>query len=160
MTTATPPFVIGIDPGLSGALAVVDQRHQLVAVYDMPLGNGAVSAQQLVALAPWASPDYGPAVIEDVHAMPKQGVSSSFGFGRSKGVVEGVMATAGRPLVYVAPSTWKRRMGLSRDKGASRQRAVELWPAMADAFRLVKHDGRAEAALIALWYLQHVGPIR
>jgi hypothetical protein len=68
-------------------------------------------------------------------------------------VVEGVFAMARRPLVYVAPSTWKRHLGLSKDKGASRQRAVELWPDRADLFKLAKHDGRAEAALIARWYL-------
>lgn len=153
-----PPYVIGVDPGLTGAIAIVDQAHQLVAVYDMPVGDGAVSAHQLAVLGNWDDPRYGPAVIEDVHSMPKQGVSSSFGFGRSKGVVEGVMAMARRPLVYVSPSVWKRRMGLSKDKGASRQRAVELWPEWAASFKLVKHDGRAEAALIALWYLQNAAP--
>ena len=85
--------------------------------------------------------------------MPKQGVTSSFNFGRSKGVVEGVFAAAGRPIVYVSPGVWKRALGLSKDKGASRRRAIELWPDHTDKFRRAKDDGRAEAALIALWYV-------
>jgi crossover junction endodeoxyribonuclease RuvC len=150
---STTTLTVGVDPGMTGAIAILDP-YGLVAVYDMPCGNGAVSAQQVAALADWAdSTVFGTVVIEDVHSMPKQGVASSFGFGRSKGVVEGVFAMARRPLVYVAPSTWKRHLGLSKDKGASRQRAVELWPDRADLFKLAKHDGRAEAALIARWYL-------
>lgn len=146
---------IGVDPGMKGAIAVLDDFGKLVVVHDMPCTDKGVSAQLLAHLEDWRDTDfYGVVVIEDVHSMPKQGVASSFGFGRSKGVVEGVFAGALRPLVYVAPSTWKRHLALTKDKGACRQRAVELWPDHAERFKLIKHDGRAEAALIALWFLR------
>lgn len=146
-------FTIGVDPGMTGAIAVLDRDGQVVAIHDMPIAGGAVSAQLVADLADWRdSTTYGTAVIEDVHSMPKQGVASSFGFGRSKGVVEGVMASARRPIVYVSPSVWKRGLGLTKDKSDCRQRAVETWPDRADLFKRKKDDGRAEAALIALWF--------
>jgi hypothetical protein len=148
-------ITVGVDPGLSGAIALVESDGTLVDAYDMPIVGGQVSAHLLAGLEPWNHPDqpFGTVVIEDVHAMPKQGVTSSFNFGRSKGVVEGVFAGAGRPIEYVAPATWKRALHLSKDKGASRRRAIELWPDHSDKFKRVKDDGRAEAALIALWYV-------
>ena len=151
-------ITIGVDPGLSGAIALV-RDGELVVVHDMPVLGGQVSAQLLADLEDWSATDLGTVVIEDVHAMPKQGVSSSFGFGRSKGVVEGVFAGARRPLTYVSPATWKRDLRLTKDKGSSRRRAVELWPGKADLFKRVKDDGRAEAALIAWWFVQRRGPV-
>lgn len=69
------------------------------------------------------------------------------------GIAEGVVAGAGWPLTYVSPAKWKRDLRLSADKGASRRRAIELWPSWAELFARVKDDGRAEAALIAHWWL-------
>lgn len=146
-------IVIGVDPGLFGAIALVDSYGVLLDVEDMPVLNGNVSVQLLHDIDDWTH--CSPVVIEDVHSMPKQGVASSFKFGRSKGVIEGYFAALGMPLRYVAPSVWKRDLKLSRDKGASRQRAVELWPSKAGLFKRVKDDGRAEAALIAWWWVHH-----
>jgi hypothetical protein len=149
-------LTVGVDPGLSGAIAYVSPSGDLVDVADMPVVGGQVSAHLLATLDAWESCPgccFGTVVIEDVHAMPKQGVTSSFNFGRSKGVVEGVFAGAGRPIEYVSPATWKRALHLSKDKGASRRRAIELWPDHSDKFKRAKDDGRAEAALIALWYV-------
>lgn len=147
-------ITIGVDPGLNGAIALINEHGYLIDVYDMPVAGAAVSAQLLADAENWADhTTYGTVVLEDVHAMPKQGVTSSFGFGRSKGVVEGVFAGARRPIVYVSPSTWKRDLRLGKDKGVCRQRAVELWPTKAALFARVKDDGRAEAALIAHWHL-------
>ena len=154
-------ITIGVDPGKTGAIALVDSYGVLITVHDMPLAGGIVSATLVAQLEDWHLDEdglfggFGPAVIEDVHSMPKQGVASSFGFGRSKGVVEGVFAGAGRPLVYVAPSKWKKDLALSADKDGARRRAIELWPAKAQLFARVKDDGRAEAALIAYWHLCH-----
>ncbi len=145
-------ITVGVDPGLSGAIALVDSYGVLVDVYDMPVLNRNVSPQLLHDLDAWD--ECGPVVIEDVHSMPKQGVASSFKFGRSKGVVEGYFAALAMPIRYVAPSVWKRDLKLSKDKGASRERAVELWPGKASLFARVKDDGRAEAALIAYWWQQ------
>ena len=156
-------ITIGVDPGLSGAIALVDSYGVLVEVHDMPVLAKDVSPQLLRQMfdneihTGHALDDetYGCVIIEDVHSMPKQGVASSFKFGRSKGVIEGFFAGAGLPIRYVSPSRWKRDLGLTADKGTSRQRALELWPAHARAFARVKDDGRAEAALIALWFIRH-----
>lgn len=154
-------LVIGVDPGKSGAFAVL-LGGALVAIHDMPVAGNIVSPALLDELVhnhvdPMADPPYGVAVIEDVHAMPKQGVSSSFSFGRSLGVIEGVLAGNGFGLRYVSPAKWKKALGLSADKGASRRRACELWPHRAAWFARVKDDGRAEAALIAHWWIQQQG---
>lgn len=146
-------LTIGVDPGLTGAIALIDNDGQLLTIYDMPALAGDVSAQLVAGLDDWHLDDFGTVVIEDVHSMPKQGVASSFKFGRSKGVVEGVFAGARRPVRYVSPAKWKNDLRLTKDKGSCRQRAVELWPAKADLFKRVKDDGRAEAALIAYWWI-------
>ena len=89
-------------------------------------------------------------VVENVHSMPKQGVASSFKFGRSLGAIEGVIGALSYPHVKMTPQAWKKEMSLiGKDKTASRALAKELWPNQAEHFQLVKHDGRADAALIA-----------
>lgn len=153
-------LVIGVDPGKSGAIAILDRQGRLYDVHDMPVVGPIISPVLLGELVhnwidPFSLPPYGTAVIEDVHAMPKQGVSSVFSFGRSLGVAEGVMAGEGLAIAYVSPARWKRGMGLSADKGVSRRRAIEQWPHMGKAFARVKDDGRAEAALIALWWIRN-----
>lgn len=138
---------------MTGAIALIDGHDlALIDAYDMPVVNGLVSPFLLHELEDWRT-GFGTVVLEDVHAMPKQGVTSSFGFGRTKGVIEGVFAANGRPITYVSPAKWKRALGLTKDKGASRRRAIELWPDKAALFARVKDDGRAEAALIAYWWL-------
>lgn len=146
-------YVLGVDPGLSGALALLDPDGRLMWVQDMPAVGGVVSGVVVADIVGGEGHDsYRQAVIEDVHAMPGQGVSSTFRFGRSLGVVEGVITANRWPVAYVTPSKWKKALGLSADKGASRRRAMELWPHAADMFVRVKDDGRAEAALIAHWW--------
>ena len=158
--TRTPSMIVGCDPGKSGALARLDHAGRLVDVADMPVVGTIISAHLLDEIVhnwidPLADAPYGTAVIEDVHARPGQGVSSMFSFGRSLGVAEGVLAGNGLSLRYVSPAKWKKALGLSSDKGASRRRAIELWPEHAKAFERVKDDGRAEAALLAWWWWKH-----
>lgn len=152
-------MIIGVDPGKSGALARLDDAGRLLEVADMPVVGPIISAHLLDEIVNRWSFDSpaATAVIEDVHAMPKQGVSSVFSFGRSLGVAEGVLAGNGLSLRYVSPAKWKRALGLGNDKGVSRRRAIELWPEHAKAFARVKDDGRAEAALIAYWHVKHGG---
>ena len=116
-------LVLGVDPGKTGAVALlVDGR--LVGAADMPVAGKIVSGHLLYQtvrgllrhpLAPVVPAAYA-AVIEDVHAMPSQGVTSMFSFGRSLGVVEGVLAGNGWPVHYVAPTRWKKALGLSRSE--------------------------------------------
>jgi crossover junction endodeoxyribonuclease RuvC len=83
--------------------------------------------------------------------MPGQGVTSMFNFGRSYGDVRGVIGAMEVPLHFVTPQKWKKHFGLSSDKEQSRLRAIRMFPAVADSFKRKKDDGRAEAALIALY---------
>lgn len=141
-------IVVGIDPGLTGAAAkLVD--GELIDVFDMPNYDGRVDARELsLRLREWGTPYM--VVIEDVHSMPGQGVSSTFKFGRSVGAIEGVIGALSYPHTRLTPQRWKQKMGLvGKDKDASRGMARELWPIYADQFARKKDDGRADAALIA-----------
>jgi crossover junction endodeoxyribonuclease RuvC len=91
------------------------------------------------------------ALIEKVHAMPGQGVSSMFSFGRAAGIVEGVLAGLSVPFELIPPATWIKSMRTFGGKDGSRQRAQELFPDYAHLFARKKDDGRAEAALLACY---------
>lgn len=149
--------VVGIDPGLSGAIACVSD--DTVIVWDTPTfevvkgkkKRRQINATMFASILAEASPDH--VVIEQVNAMPGQGVSSMFNFGRSLGVAEGVVGAMRIPLTMVTPQKWKKALSLSQDKGESRRRASLLFPGNAEDFSRVKDDGRAEAALMAYWHL-------
>jgi crossover junction endodeoxyribonuclease RuvC len=148
----TPLVTLGVDPGLSGALALCIDGD-LFDVTDMPAidkrVNGTLIADWLDDLAPHLT---AIAAIEQVASRPGQGVASSFRFGHSAGVAEGVLTALRIPIRMVTPPTWKKHHRLiGADKDASRARACELWPTWAQSFKRVKDDGRAEAALIARW---------
>lgn len=152
-------ITIGVDPGKTGALALLDSYGVLVDVYDMPVADGRVSTALLRDLEAWDEDTFGAVVIEDVHAMPGQGVTSMFSFGRSLGAIEGFFAGRGKRTVYVAPHRWKKDLAVGKDKDAARGRAIELWPTKAQLFARKKDNGRAEAALIAHWH-QQFGEVR
>jgi crossover junction endodeoxyribonuclease RuvC len=153
-------YVIGIDPGISGAIAVFDWATQsLVEVVDMPtleVDSGKTKKRHIsaVSLANYLTLfSNAHVVIEKVGAMPGQGVSSMFNFGRSAGIIEGVVAAMQFPSTYVTPAIWTKAVGRAAGKDASRMRAMELFPAQAGCFKRAKDDGRADAALIAYWYI-------
>lgn len=153
--------VIGIDPGVSGAIAVVHTKA--VACFDMPTievrGKRHVSAAGIRKILQHAVDDsplgIEAVVLEHVQGVQGTGATSAFSFGRSFGLVEGVVAAMELPLVLVRPQLWTKALCVSRDKGAHRQAAVNLWPKQADAFARVKDDGRADAALLCHWYMRH-----
>jgi crossover junction endodeoxyribonuclease RuvC len=92
---------------------------------------------------------------ERVSAMAGQGVTSVFSFGRSFGMIEGILAAFKMPVTFVPPATWVKAIGRGQGKDASRARAMELFPSDQDQFKRVKDDGRADAALIAYWGSRH-----
>ena len=158
--TVSSGIVLGIDPGAHGAIARLDVVHGLFTVDDMPtalvkVGKGnktRIMVSLLAQLIRYDRPDH--AYIEAVSARPGQGVTSVFAFGQVLGQIEGVLAALGVPVTYVQPRAWKKAFSLSADKGTSRARAMQLWPAQAALFARVKDDGRAEAALIGLYGLR------
>jgi crossover junction endodeoxyribonuclease RuvC len=149
--------VLGVDPGASGALAVLS-GGRLVLVLDMPTVSvkrgtrfvNQVDAALLAAAVRDALP-LDAAAVEQVGAMPGQGVSSMFAFGRAAGVLEGVLAALNVPFTRVPPQEWQRRTKTQGGKDGARARALQLFPEKAELFARKKDDGRADAALIARW---------
>lgn len=154
-------MILGIDPGASGALALLridaQGRETVDHVFDMPTHSVAVNGKtkrrlDLYQLARWVDlhcSGIEMAVIEDVHSMPGQGVVSVFSFGFAAGAVQQVVACNAIPTLLVSPAKWKQRLGLSADKDGSRRLASMKFPAAAHHWARVKDDGRAEAALLA-----------
>ncbi len=148
-------IVLGIDPGLSGALAFYDTVSEALVVMDMPTvevtRNGKSKREVSPALVAdmVAGKGIEKAFMERVSAMPGQGVSSMFSFGRSSGVVEGVLAAYEIPTTLVTPQAWMKAMGVRAGKDGSRERAMQLFPQYSTAFSRKKDDGRSDAALIA-----------
>lgn len=161
----TDPYgyaTVGVDPGASGALAIIDYaRGWLLDVVDMPYVTERVGKRNVRMVVPetieaWLSvrcEEHGPlvAAVERVGSMPGQGVTSTFNFGASYGKVLGVLAGLRIPTTVYRPAVWKEMMGLSSNKGESLALARRLWPDRANWFLRAKDDGRAEAALIA-WF--------
>jgi crossover junction endodeoxyribonuclease RuvC len=145
--------VLGVDPGLTGAFAVIETSLDLLLVWDMPVAlSGTGSRKEVIPvfvadIVRDTAPDV--CFIERVGAMPKQGVSSVFSFGRSYGVVLGVLGALRVPVHLIAPAQWKRTMKLGQDKAAARAMAVRLFPDAGHYFTRVRDHDRAEAALIA-----------
>jgi crossover junction endodeoxyribonuclease RuvC len=154
--------VIGIDPGLDGAVAIINGTGNLVVI-DMPTvtveRNGKskrqVSATELAQILASHNSNNCHVFVEKVSAMAGQGVTSVFSFGRSFGMIEGILAAYKLPVTYVAPATWVKAVGRGQGKDASRARAMELFPNNQADFKLKKWDGRADAALIAYWGKHH-----
>lgn len=156
--------LIGIDPGLEGAIAViyVDRSGavDLEWVYDMPTveitkGKRQVSEHGLIGLLI----DIGHVdhvAVEQVGPMPKQGVTSTFNFGRGVGVIATALVALQRPTTYLRPQEWQKALGRPANAGKdwSLTRARQLWPD-STLFDRQSDDGRSDAALIALawWHL-------
>lgn len=155
---------MGVDPGLSGAIArvAIDARGcpLELLVEDMPVhrierngrkNTAVIDTHRLADLLREWGPEVRLCVIEEVGAMPKQGVASTFTFGRAFGNAEMAVAAAGIPVRYLQPRAWKAHYRLGgKSKDASRQAASRLLPRWADRWARVKDDGRAEAVLMAM----------
>ena len=144
---------IGIDPGISGAIAWI-RYGKVLKVEDMPTipkstGKGLqVDAHGLSKLL--AGNGSCQVIVEAVAAMPGQGVTSMFSFGKSAGIIEGILAAYEIPYSFVRPQQWKKKFGLSgKDKDASRGLCLREHPEVADRLTRKKDHGRADAILIA-----------
>jgi crossover junction endodeoxyribonuclease RuvC len=149
--------IVGVDPGLSGALFFMEPRASTGEAVDLPvhvLTRGWKQKRELdiVQLSSLLARRWiTHAFVEQVGAMPGQGVSSTFAFGKTFGAILGVLAARSIPLTLVAPLRWKRAIGVTKSKDGCRARASQLLPTAAHQWPLRRHDGRAEAALIALY---------
>ena len=146
-------MIIGIDPGFSGAIAFLDGNALFIA--DLPLkkfmGRNQIDGQKFAEYLRRDIQNIKFAVIEDVHAMPKQGVVSMFRFGYNAGILFGVLEALDVKILKVKPSVWKSALNLSSDKKKSLALAKKKFPSYKNYFSRAKDDGRAEAALLALY---------
>lgn len=162
MNSALPPLIAGIDPGNTGAIALLilprrDHAHfEIFDIIDMPQKSGPSGRKQIdvKALAEELSmfaKSIRFAVIEQVHSMPGQGIASTFSFGRSTGQLEGLIAASFIPFFSVSPQAWKKAFKLTSSKTESLELAVKLFPDDVTRFSRVKDHNRAEAALLAAY---------
>ena len=147
---------IGIDPGFTGAVAFYWPQENHIQCFDMPVyknakGKTELNLYELHEIIKPEDDEQHIAVIEQVAAMRGQGVSSMFRFGQSYGATQMAVASHKVPMHLVTPAKWKTFLGLSRDKGVSRSLASQRFPKQASMFSRAKDDGRAEAALLALY---------
>ncbi len=149
-------IVLGVDPGMSGALAWLNGSGALLRVEDMPvfevLRNGKprreLNVHGLALLLSDLKADV--CFYEQVSGMEGDSPSSAFSFGRIAGAAEAVVKLAGARFEHVAPHVWKRAMGLiGTAKDQSRAKATNRWPDHAKTFSRKMDDGRPEAALLA-----------
>jgi crossover junction endodeoxyribonuclease RuvC len=150
---------VGIDVGLSGAIAFFDIKAGALSVFDMPvvevLRGGKkkkeVCARSLAHMFRDKANADMRIFIERVNAMSGQGVTSVFSFGRSAGVVDGVVSWTQAQITLITPQVWQKAVGVRDGKDGSRLRAMELFPAYSELFRLKKAHGRSDAALISYY---------
>ena len=155
--------ILGIDPGITGGAAVLSEEGRLLACCRVPVVTGVVTNKKIIDARTLVSDlrefaPFGQAVIEMVHAMPRQGVASMFSFGRATGALEAVCQCTALDVKWVVPQVWKAHFGLlGLGKFASLVAVAKLYPAAKEVFGVswdVKANiGAAEAVLIARWHL-------
>ena len=152
--------IIGIDPGLSGALAILDDL-KIFDIFDMPVmsegkknKNQLNSAQLVNIIKKNILTDKETIVIvEQVSAMPGQGVTSMFNFGQSFGVIKGICSAMQLPIYFVRPAKWKKYYGLIKtEKDASRTKVIEIFPYISSKLSKKKDSNKADAVLIANFF--------
>ena len=141
----------GVDPGFTGAWGMIDHNGEYWSCGDM-IHNGdyLLSRDILAEMKQAIDRQDTQFILEAVHAMPKQGVSSTFKFGMAFGSAITIIERFSKTVHMVTPHKWKKDMGLTSDKAQSMAMARELWP-LAPLHR-AKDNGRAEALLLAEWY--------
>ena len=160
-------LIIGIDPGINGAICLF-KDGKIVDVFDMPKmavgkkNKSQVNASQIFNEVQKAIEIEGEdktkviAVIEQVSAMPGQGVTSMFNFGQSFGVLKGIFSAMQIPMDFVSPVKWKKFFNLiNTNKDASRTKAIEIYPYFSSKLSKKKDANKADAILISSFYYQN-----
>ena len=152
--------IIGIDPGLSGGIAILDDL-KIYDIFDMPImsegkknKNQLNSAQLVNILNKHVLKKENTFVrVEQVSAMPGQGVTSMFNFGQTFGSIKGICAALGLPIFYVRPAKWKKHFELiNSSKDASRTKVIEMYPSISSRLTKKKDVNKADAILIARYF--------
>ena len=152
--------IIGIDPGLSGGIAVLDDL-KIFDVYDMPImsegkkNKNQLNSAQLVNIIKKNIISNGDTflIVEQVSAMPGQGVTSMFNFGQTFGSIKGICAALNLPIFFVRPAKWKKHFDLiNSSKDASRTKVIEMYPSISPRLSKKKDVNKADAILIARYF--------
>ena len=146
-------FFIGIDPGKSGAVAIINKKSECVHLFDCPVNGKDIDIQNIVQELEGFKENVF-CVIEKSQAMPGQGVTSMFNYGVGYGIYKGVLTTLRIPFEEIQPKKWKSDFSLDSDKNKSIVKAKQLFPSEAGKI-LKSKDGRAEALLIAEYARRH-----
>tara|TARA_B100001175_G_scaffold203948_1_gene173160 strand:+ start:505 stop:999 length:495 start_codon:yes stop_codon:yes gene_type:complete len=157
-------LVIGIDPGVSGSICFF-QDGKIVDVVEMPTMtegkknkkqvNGSQIFNEILERIRKIDKRDIKVVIEQVSAMPGQGVTSMFNFGQSFGILKGICSAMQLPMYFVRPAKWKKYFNLiNSEKDASRTRAIEIFPYFSSQLSRKKDSNKADAILIASFYYE------
>ena len=157
-------LVIGIDPGISGSICFF-QDGKIIDVVEMPtMIEGKKNKKQVNGSQIFNEISYRikkidkkdiKVVIEQVSAMPGQGVTSMFNFGQSFGILKGICSAMQLPMYFVRPTKWKKYFNLiNSEKDASRTRAIEVFPYFSSQLSRKKDSNKADAILLASFYYE------
>tara|TARA_Y100000590_G_scaffold401171_1_gene485836 strand:+ start:403 stop:882 length:480 start_codon:yes stop_codon:yes gene_type:complete len=153
-------IIIGIDPGVSGAISILDGK-KVIDIFDMPtMIDGKKNKKQVngaqvtnIIKEKLNSENEIIVVVEHVNAMPGQGVTSMFNFGQSFGVIKGICSALSIPIYFVRPTKWKKHFNLIKtNKDASRTKVIEIYPKISDKLSRKKDSNKADAILIARYF--------
>ena len=153
-------IIIGIDPGVSGAICVLSKK-KIKNIYEIPtMIEGKKNKRQIngaqlskIMKSQIVENEDVFIVVEQVNAMPGQGVTSMFNFGQSFGVIKGICAALNLPIYFVRPNAWKKYFSLIKsNKDASRTKATEIYPEISDMISKKKDSNKADAILIARYF--------
>ena len=157
-------LIIGIDPGLSGSICFFEDG-KILDVLEMPTMtdgkknkkqvNGAQIYNEISTKIRGIEKQNLRVIIEQVSAMPGQGVTSMFNFGQSFGILKGICSAMQLPMYFVRPAKWKKYFGLIKsEKDASRTKAIEMFPYFSSQLSKKKDSNKADAILIASFYYE------
>ncbi len=157
-------LVIGIDPGISGSICFFEDG-KILDVIEMPTMtdgkknkkqvNGSQIYNEILKVITKAENKNVRVVIEQVSAMPGQGVTSMFNFGQSFGILKGICSAMQLPMFFVRPAKWKKYFNLiNSEKDASRTRAIEIFPYFSSQLSKKKDSNKADAILLASFHYE------
>ena len=157
-------LIIGIDPGISGSICFF-QDGKIIDVVEMPTMtegkknkkqvNGSQIFNEILFRIKKLDKKDVKVIIEQVSAMPGQGVTSMFNFGQSFGILKGICSAMQLPMYFVRPAKWKKYFGLiNSEKDASRTKAIEIFPYFSSQLSKKKDSNKADAILIANFYYE------
>ena len=153
-------IIIGIDPGVSGAISILENK-KVIDIFDMPTmidgkkNKKQVNGSQVSNIIKEKLNHHTEVsvVVEHVNAMPGQGVTSMFNFGQSFGVIKGICSALSLPIYFVRPTKWKKYFNLIKtNKDASRTKVIEIYPEISSKLSRKKDSNKADAILIARYF--------